>query len=261
MNDLLAKLLGLAGTRAAETASPGDLVKLAVFVPRGSEEQVMEALFRYSGDIGNYRECSFQSAGMGTFKPLEGAKPFLGRVGHREYAEETRVEVLLRKPDVPAAVAALVKAHPYEEPAYDLFPLLNREETCGLGRIGMLPEETTLDDFARVVKDSLGGHGVRMVGAGGRKVRKVAVCGGSGAFLLRDAARQGADVLVTGDIKYHDARDAESLDLALIDAGHFGTERPMIRGVADRLNEELGKRNFAAEVLAFEGEQEPFRYI
>ena len=121
------------------------------------------------------------------------------------------MEVLLRKGDLAAAVVALKKAHPYEEPAFDLYPLLNKGEASGLGRIGvLLAEETTLAEFAAVVKERLGLGGLRYVGAPGRRVRKVALCGGSGASLLRDARKQGADVLVTGDVKYHEARDAEA---------------------------------------------------
>ena len=261
VNDLLANLLGMESCLPLKLARVDELVKLSVFVPKGSEEQVLEALFRFSGVVGNYRDCSFRSAGTGTFTPLEGAKPYLGQVGKREYAEESRVEVLLRKPDVSAAVAALVKAHPYEEPAYDLYPLLNTGPAHGLGRIGLLPRECSLEAFAAKVRDCLDCSHVRMVGPGASKVRKVAVCGGSGAFLLSEALRQGADVLVTGDIKYHEAREAESLGIGMIDAGHFATEKPMITGFAKVLTDELRKRNFAAEVLAFQGEQEPFSRI
>lgn len=261
VNDLLAGLLGVTSCDPLKITDTEELVKLAVFVPRGSEEQVMEALFRFSGFIGNYSDCSFQAAGIGTFKPLEGAHPYIGQVGKREYAEESRVEALLRKEDLPAAVNALVKAHPYEEPAYDLYPLLNRGEASGLGRIGVLPEETTLAQFAAAVKSRLGAGGLRYVGAAGRRVKKVALCGGSGASLIRDAWKKGADVLVTGDVKYHEAREAETLGLALVDAGHFATERPMIRGVAELLRGELEKKRFTAEILAFEGEREPFSHI
>ena len=261
VNDLLAGLLGVASSEPLKITDRVEFVKLAVFVPRGSEAHVLESLFRFGGFIGNYSDCSFQAAGTGTFKPLEGAKPFIGVVGKREYAEESRIEVLLRKEDVPAALNALVKAHPYEEPAYDLYPLLNRGKSSGLGRIGLMPEETTLGHFAAVVKNRLDVQTLRFVGAAGRKVRKVALCGGSGAFLVRDAWKQGADVLVTGDVKYHEAREAETLGLALIDAGHFATERPMIRGVAELLKGELANRKFIAEVLAFEGEREPFSQI
>ncbi|HEX8960199.1 MAG TPA: Nif3-like dinuclear metal center hexameric protein [Geobacteraceae bacterium] len=261
VNDLLAGLLGVSATLPLKTTCVEELVKLSAFVPKGSEERVLEALFRFSGVIGNYRDCSFQVPGTGTFTPLEGAKPHIGRVGRRELVEESRIEVLLRRDDVTAAVAALVKAHPYEEPAYDLYPLLNRGEASGLGRIGTLPEETSLAEFAAAVKGRLDLRGTRFVGEPGRRVKKVALCGGSGTTLLRDAVRQGADVLVTGDIKYHEAREAEVLGIALVDAGHFATERPMIRGVAELLRGELAHRRFNAEVLAFEGEREPFSYI
>ncbi len=261
VNDLLAELLGVTAHAPLKVTNREDLVKLAVFVPRGSEDPVLEALFGFSGFIGNYRDCSFRAPGIGTFKPLEGAHPQSGTVGTRESAEEIRIEVLLRKGDLSAAVNALMKAHPYEEPAFDLYPLLNKGGTTGLGRIGMLREETTLAEFAAVVKERLGLAGLRYVGAAGRMVRKVALCGGSGASLLRDAWRQGADLLVTGDVKYHEAREAEMLGLALLDAGHFATEIPMVRGVAALLRKELEKKRFEANVVEFEGEREPFSHI
>jgi putative NIF3 family GTP cyclohydrolase 1 type 2 len=173
---------------------------------------------------------------------------------------ENRLEVLIRKDDLTAALQALRKAHPYEEPAFDLYPLLNRGKATGLGRIGVLEEETILAKYAAFVKQRLGVHDLRYVGLAGRPVRKVALCGGSGAFLLREAWRQGADLLVTGDVKYHDAREAESLGVALMDAGHFGTEFPMVKGVAEVLRKELKERRFDAEVLECSGEREPFTY-
>jgi dinuclear metal center YbgI/SA1388 family protein len=182
-------------------------------------------------------------------------------VGKREYAEETRIEVLLKKDDVRSAVAAMIKAHPYEEPAYDLYPLLNRGESFGLGRVGVLQEELSLAGFAGMVKVRLGIPSLRYVGDAGIRVRKVALCGGSGASLMRDAWKKGADVLVTGDVKYHEAREAEAMGLAVVDAGHFATERPMIRGLAEMLRSELAQRRYSAEILAFEGEREPFSYI
>lgn len=258
MNDLLAKRLGISGVQPLSVTASEELVKLAVFVPQGHEEEVSEALFRFSGTIGNYRDCSFRCGGTGTFRPVGGARPFLGAVGTREEVVETRIEVLLRKGMVSSAVSALMKAHPYEEPAFDLYPLLNQGATQGLGRIGYLAEETTLVSFADAVKGGLGLAGVRIVGDGGRGVRKVALCGGSGMSLLRDAHRQGADVFVTGDVKYHEARDAEALGIALIDAGHFGTEVIMVSSVADRLAGDLALKGFEADVVAFNGERDPF---
>jgi dinuclear metal center YbgI/SA1388 family protein len=261
VNDLLAHLLGVEKTIPLKVTSVEELVKLSVFVPHGSEDRVLEALFRFSGVMGNYRDCSFRSAGTGTFTPQEGARPHIGSIGKREAVDENRIEVLLRKADSAAAVAALLKAHPYEEPAYDLYPLLNRGESNGLGRIGRLREDMTLARFARDVKNRLNIPGVRFVGDPDRTVGKIALCGGSGASLIRDAWKQGADVLVTGDVKYHEARDGEALGLALIDAGHFATERPMIQGVAARLRGDLVKRKFTAEILEFEGERDPFSHV
>ena len=260
VNDFLAGLLGVTACAPLKVADQEELVKLSVFVPQGSEDPVLEALFRFSGGIGNYRDCSFRSPGIGTFRPLEGARPFIGATGKRESVAENRVEVLLRRDDLAAALQALRKAHPYEEPAFDVYPLLNRGKATGLGRIGVLEKEATLAGYAAFVKERLGAHGVKYVGPAGRTVRKVALCGGSGSSLLRDAWRQGADLLVTGDVRYHDARDAETLGVALLDAGHFATEFPMVRGVAEALRSELGEKKFDAEVLECSGEREPFSY-
>ncbi len=261
VNDLLAARLGLADCEPLKSAAGEELVKLSVFVPQGHEEKVMESLFRVSGVIGNYRDCSFRTEGIGTFKPLEGATPFLGEIGIREYVGESRIEVLLKKMDVQGAVKALRAAHPYEEPAFDLYPLLNRGKDAGMGRIGELPAAIPLDEFAALVKDRLGLTGARIVGAAGRMVRKVALCGGSGASLWREAAYQGADVLLSGDVKYHEARDAEAQGLALVDAGHFATELPMVEGLTEKLARELANKGYAAEIVAFEGEKDPFRFI
>jgi dinuclear metal center YbgI/SA1388 family protein len=261
VNDLLAERLGVSHCEPLKVTFVEDLVKLSVFVPKGYEERVMHALFSFSGFIGNYSDCSFQTGGIGTFKPLQGAEPFLGEIGKREYTEEIRLEVLLRKGDLNAAVKSLLAAHPYEEPAFDLYPLLNKGKKSGLGRMGELSAALPLADFAATVKERLGLDGVRFVGDAERVVRKIALCGGSGAQLLRDAGKQGADVLVTGDVKYHEAREAEELGLALVDAGHFATELPMVWGLTELLGEELAKKGYAAEITAFEGEREPFRFI
>ncbi len=261
VNDLLAARLGVTCCKPLKLTWGDDLVKLSVFVPKGHEEPVMEALFRFSGFIGNYRDCSFRTEGIGSFKPLVGATPFLGEIGKREYVEESRIEVMLRKRDVSAALKSLMAAHPYEEPAFDLYPLLNRGEETGLGRIGELPAALPLEKFAVAVKERLGASAARYVGEAAKPVRRVALCGGSGASLLREAARQGADVLVTGDVKYHEAREAEELGLAVIDAGHFATERLMIHGLKEILERELATKGYTAEITAYEGESEPYSYV
>jgi putative NIF3 family GTP cyclohydrolase 1 type 2 len=169
--------------------------------------------------------------------------------------------VLIRRDDLDAAVAAMKKVHPYEEPAFDLYPLLNRGAIRGLGRIGDLASATTLSQFAQIVKDRLGASAVRYVGDKDRKVKRVALCGGSGTSLLHQAKFRGADLLVTGDVKYHEARDAEAMGVALMDAGHFCTERLMIRGVAARVEAECLQQGGEVEVVCFEGERDPFVYL
>jgi putative NIF3 family GTP cyclohydrolase 1 type 2 len=153
----------------------------------------------------------------------------------------------------------MIKAHPYEEVAYDLVPLQNQVPGAGLGRIGRLAEKTPLDDFLAQVKAALGCDHLRVSGAGSEFVHKVALCGGSGASLLLAAHRQGADVLVTGDAKYHDARQAEELGIVLVDAGHFATEKLMIDRTVAALREASRQRNWEIEFETYSGEKEPFR--
>ena len=261
VNDILAGLLGITNCVPLKVTESEEFIKLSVFVPKGHEEKIMDALFKYSGFIGNYSECSFCATGIGTFRPLKGAKPFIGKVGKREYTEEVRLEVLLRNEDLAPALKTLLASHPYEEPAYDLYPLLNMGKAVGLGRLGELSAPVTLTDFAKLTKERLKAERVRYVGEGGRMLSKVALCGGSGASLLREAAGKGADLLVTGDVKYHEAREAESIGLALVDAGHFATEFPMVKGLKELIGRELAKRGHKSEITSYEGEREPFSYI
>ena len=261
LNDLLAERIGVTSCEPLKESVREDLVKLAVFVPKGFEEQVMEALFKFSGVIGKYRDCSFRVEGTGTFLPLAGAKPFLGTEGRRECAEESRVEVLLRAVDLGKATEALKAAHPYEEPAFDLYPLLNKGKGFGLGRIGVLEKPAPLAEFAAAVRDRLGAGLVRFVGNAALPIRTVALCSGSGASFLREAKRRGADLLVTGDVKYHDARTAEELGLALIDAGHFGTEIIAAEGLATRITTECLLRRYEVNVLRCSEERDPFQIV
>jgi dinuclear metal center YbgI/SA1388 family protein len=260
VNDLLAERIGVQGTLPLRITGAEEFLKLVVFVPKGFEAQLLEALSPFQAPLGNYRDCSFQAEGVGRFTPLQGANPFVGKLGQGQEQAESRLEVLILKERLSGAQAALKAAHPYEEPAFDLYPLLNQGATRGLGRIGVLEEATTAGAFALAVKQALGATGVRLVGEPGRRVKKVALCGGSGASLLHDAARKGADLLVTGDLKYHEAREAEALGIAVLDAGHFATELPMVCGLADALRRALEVRKFEAEVLAYQGEREPFSF-
>ncbi len=152
-------------------------------------------------------------------------------------------------------------SHPYEEPAFDIYPLLNEGEQLGLGRIGRLERPALLADFATQVGERLGAPGLRYVGDPAAMVNKIALCSGSGASLLREALRGGADCLVTGDVSYHDARDAQDLGIALIDAGHFPSEHLMVADVSEQLRRMLDEAGYPeCRVLACDVEQEPFRH-
>lgn len=261
INDLLANRLGLQECRPLKVTARSELLKLAVFVPLTHQEQLLDALLPYSGMPGNYADCSFRTAGLGTFKPLEGANPFLGSVGTRETVEECRLEMVMRRSEVQPALKALRRAHPYEEPAFDLIPLHNDGVVQGLGRIGEIAAPLSLGEFADFVKARLDISSLRLVGETGKRISRVALCGGSGASLLREAVRQGADLYVTGDIKYHEAREAESQGIALIDAGHFATERLMIRGVEADLAQECSRRRLGVTVMTCGVEKDPFRIM
>lgn len=260
INDLLARRLGLQGIRPLKVTAREELLKLAVFVPLSHQEALLDALLPFSGMPGNYSECSFRVSGLGTFRPLDGANPFIGEVGTRETVEECRLEIVIRKSELQQALKVLRRAHPYEEPAFDLVPLENEGGALGIGRVGELASPLRLEEFAALVKESLG-TSLRIVGDPAKTVARVALCGGSGASFLRDAARQGADIYVTGDIKYHEAREAEFQGIALVDAGHFATERLMVEGLSLQLEQELSRRRLEVSVIPCRSETDPFRII
>jgi len=262
LNDWLAERLEVADPQPLLLGGGQELFKLVVFVPAGHETQVADALFAAgAGQVGNYDRCSFRSVGTGTFRGGDGTTPFLGTPGVEEQAEELRLEVIVPREALNRCLARLLRAHPYEEVAYDLIPLANRRPDIGLGRIGRLVEPLPLRDFAARVATRLGTATLRWVGDGGQPVHKVALCGGSGASLLPEAVRQGADVLVTGDVKYHEARSAEHQEIGLIDAGHFATEQLAVAGLVAALERKARERGLKLEFITMEGESDPFRVL
>jgi dinuclear metal center YbgI/SA1388 family protein len=258
LNHWLANRLELAATEPLQPLN-GHLFKLVVFVPVVHAEVVADALFAGgAGQIGAYDHCSFQAAGIGTFRPGPGTTPFVGTVGRRERVEEIRLETIVSQRRLSRVVEKLLKVHPYEEVAYDLIPLANQLPGAGLGRIGRLDAAMSLAELGDRVKTLLGCSSVRLVGRPEQSVVRIAVCGGSGAGLIAEAQRRGADVLVTGDIKYHEARQAEDLGLALLDAGHFATERLAATELATRLGAEATARSWRLDILVHDGERDPF---
>lgn len=260
LNDLLAEKLGLLNCIPLKITATCEMAKLVVFVPGDHLERLRSALFPFCATKGTYRDCSFAGSGVGTFTPLDGAEPFTGTVGVLARVPEERLEVQILRTQMSRAVKALLAAHPYEEPAFDIYPLLNEGEKLGLGRVGCLSESLTLAEYADRLKKILSAPALRYVGDPDTRIAKVALCSGSGASLLRDAARSGADLLVTGDVKYHEARGAEDLGIALIDAGHFPTEIIMVNEVTERLGRALAIAGYTdCRVEACRTEMDPFR--
>lgn len=261
LNDLLAARIGLQQTSPLKVTGRDELAKLVVFVPEDHLGSVREALFPHAESIGNYRDCSFCTGGEGTFFPLAGAHPTIGKVGALEQVVEQRLELLIRRDQLPKAIKTLLAVHPYEEPAFDCYPLLNETVPNGLGRIGHLIEPQLLEQFARTVGNRLGCTSIRLVGNPTRSIRTVALCSGSGASLLHDAVKSGADLLLTGDVKYHEAREAEAQGIALLDAGHFPTEQLMVEAVRHFIETACQAAGLQITVFGSRCEQDPFSSI
>ncbi len=219
----------------------------------------MEALFAAgAGQVGDYDRCSFRTAGTGTFRGDDRSQPFIGTAGEFEETDEIRLETIVPTRGISKAVNRMLKAHPYEEVAYDLIPLSNSFSKTGLGRIGRLDSPCSLRDFAGQVKERLGAETLRLVGNADDMMTRVAVCGGSGMSTYSDAVRLGADCLVTGDIKFHEAQRARDEGVALIDAGHFATEQLMVTELARRLRAVLTERHYLIDIFELETEKDPF---
>jgi dinuclear metal center YbgI/SA1388 family protein len=220
--------------------------KLVVFVPAGDSDRVRDAITAAgAGAIGDYDSATFTSVGEGRFRPLPGADPTLGSVGELETVEEVRVESVLDRRLRNQVVTAMLAAHPYEEPAYDVIPLAAVDDpTCGSGRIGWLTEPMTLAAFAAQVAQSLPAtaHGVRVSGDPDSSVETVALCAGAGDFMLDRARVAGANVYVTSDLRHHPASELrEHLDSpALIDVAHWAAEWTWLPVLRDRLIAALG---------------------
>lgn len=242
VNDALAKSLGLEDIKVLQETGHEKLEKIVVFIPVGHENQVLLAMTAAgAGWVGNYSHCTFQIPGTGTFMPMEGTSPYIGETGKLERVQEIRLETIVPSTVRNRVIQAMLKAHPYEEVAYDVYPLQNQGTPSGFGRLGRLAGAVTLEEFAQHVKDALSAIQLRIVGDRSKTINKVAVCGGAGAALIKSAVFAGADVLVTGDLKYHEAREAASHGLAVIDAGHDATEQVVIPVLCEYLEKKIAE--------------------
>ncbi|KAA0023058.1 Nif3-like dinuclear metal center hexameric protein [Antrihabitans cavernicola] len=252
VSDALAEALGVSVTGPIDAVDERPLDKWVVMVPTADAEQVKSALFAAgAGRVGDYSECSWQSAGTGQFRPATGANPTIGTVGELESVEETRVEVVAHRSIRVAVLGALRAAHPYEEPAFDILELAGVPSASGLGRVGTLPAPETLREFTARVHAALPATawGVRAAGDPDAMVQRVAVCGGAGDSFLDAVGRLGVDVYVTADLRHHPVDEhLRAGGPALVDVAHWASEFPWCAQAAGVLNEALDVQTRVSEV-------------
>jgi dinuclear metal center YbgI/SA1388 family protein len=238
VNFVLGQKLGLDTLEFLHRQS-GSLKKIVVFVPHAYAETVTGAMTKAgAGVIGEYESCSFQSKGSGTFRPLEGARPFSGEIGKLQYEDEVRIEMVVPEWRTESVVSAMIEVHPYDEVAYDIYPNETTDPNYGAGIIGTLPEPMPVDDFIIHVKNTVHIPFVRWTRGHGDTVSRVAVCGGSGSDLLATALRRKADAYITADIKYHIFHEARGI-IHLIDAGHYETEVFIVDAIIEKLKKKF----------------------
>ncbi len=256
---VLAEKLGLTNIDFLNYAEANQ-VKLVVFIPEKNTEEVAAKLFEAgAGIIGEYSKCSFRTEGTGTFEGSADSEPVIGKKESFEKVNETRAEFIVNKWSLGKVLAALNESHPYEEPAYDIYPVANKNMNYGEGATGFLKDEIEQSEFIEYVSKKLNLNGLRYTTGKNKKIKKVAVCGGSGAGLVNDAIRSGADALITADIKYHTFFDAKGL-IMLIDAGHYETEIFITDEIKERLEEYFKQKNEQIEVKNFSGSTNPIMF-
>ncbi|MDO5708393.1 MAG: Nif3-like dinuclear metal center hexameric protein [Andreesenia angusta] len=245
VNDVLCNILDINNQKPLVPSFEKKLVKIIVFVP--AEFSYTEVIRNKMGEsnfgkIGNYSYCSFTSDGIGRFKPEEDSNAFIGEIGRVESLEEEKIEFIVFEDEAENAIRTIKRVHPYEEVAYDIIPIKNKGKVFGHGRIGDLEKRISLEEYAKIIKERLRADSIRVYGNLDKKVKRIAICGGSGASFIRDAKRRGADLYITGDLKHHDAQIGRELGICLIDAGHYHTEIHVLKALKeylDSLDEDL----------------------
>ncbi len=221
-----ARRIGITSPKILDKTYEETLYKLVVYVPVDSVDLVRQAFIKEdAGHIGNYSGCSFGAQGIGNFKPLPGTKPYIGEENKMTYAQEVRLETIVRPERLDTTIQAMLRVHPYEEVAYDVYKLENRGNVAGIGCYGYLSRDMLFEELVQNVKNVLKLPYVKVSGNMNRKIATVAVSPGSGKSVIKNALKVKADVLITGDIDHHAALDALEEGLMIIDAGHFGTEQ------------------------------------
>lgn len=237
------------GLTIPKSLSPlvGLLEKIVVFVPKDSTTQVQEAMWKTgAGNIGNYDECSFTVSGEGSFRGGEGTNPAIGKPLVCEKVDEVRLEMITEKWKTWQIICAMIAAHPYEQVAYDIYPLMNRHPKYGMGTVGVFPEALSPDDLLKKVRSAFGTTSLRHNGVN-HPVKKVALLGGAGMEYYSAAKAAGAEAFITGDIRYHDFYRAVHDNILLIDAGHAETERFVTQGIMAIMGKVIESVNLSDE--------------
>lgn len=256
LNQYLAERFKLENIKPLKLMEPNSY-KIVVFTPEPYITTLREAMAQAgAGIIGDYRQCSFELSGTGTFIPGSNARPFVGNQGVFERTPEIRLEMIAEKRDLARIIRAINENHPYQEPAIDIIPLAN-PSVDGLGRIGSLKRSVTLEEFCCLVKDELSCKDIRVAGALSRPIKRVALCSGSGRELLFTAISAQADLYLTGELNYHDFITARENGLAVIAAGHWGTEHCFTDLMIDYLNSYF-KSEEKFEVIKGKSQEEPY---
>jgi dinuclear metal center YbgI/SA1388 family protein len=256
VNSVLANRLGLVDQQILDPLG-GQLKKLVVYVPHAQMEPVRKAMFEAgAGEIGAYDSCSFNMEGTGTFRGGPGTHPFAGKAGQFHQEPETRIETVISSNMAGKVINAMLKAHPYEEVAYDIYPLENPDPRRGIGVIGFLEDPMDEEVFMGFLKDRFSVSVLRHTALLGKPVKKVAVCGGAGSFLLGKAKAARADVFVTGDMKYHQFIEADG-KIVVMDMGHFESEQFTRELFYDLIMKKFPK--FAVRLS--ETEENPIKYF
>lgn len=256
VNYRLADMLGLQDIRILSPKTES-LLKLVTFVPDSHEDVVRAAIFKAgAGTIGNYDSCSFNLQGEGSFRAGEGSNPFVGEIGEVHYEEEVRIETILPIYKQDEVLRALLAVHPYEEPAYDFYPLANQWEQAGSGIVGTLAEPMPEQEFLYHLKDVFQLPVIQHTKLQNKEIREVALCGGSGAFLIPNAIAYGADAFITGEAKYNDFYDVED-NILLAVVGHYESEICTKDIFYDVISKKYS--NFALHKSAFDSN--PVKYL
>jgi hypothetical protein len=226
VNKIIAEKLGLQHAKILEPSNNHPLYKLIIYAPTENVEEIKQALFNAGGGyIGNYSECSFSTSGVGSFKAMNNAQPHIGKIGSRILVNEDKIEVIVPQYKVQHCLQNVRNIGFYEEVAHDIIKLDNKDHFIGAGMLGSLLESMHIDEFLRHLKDSMDLQVIKYTkGTEGRKIKTVAVCGGSGSFLLKSAIAQNADIFITADYKYHQFFDHES-KITIADIGHYESEK------------------------------------